>query len=280
MRPVLLIIMLVLSSFFVKAQKITNVHFEQVGKKINIYYDMQGEDNYLIIVYCSEDGGSTWGNPLQMVIGAVGKNQTPGINKIIVWDVLEEWGEISGNIQFKIDAIPESIPEVEEIFIDERDGQRYKWIKIGTQIWMAENLNYETGNSWCYKNNTQNCKKYGRLYKWKAAKIACPPEWRLPTKKDWDKLITYLGGKKIAGRKLKSVREFNGSNESMFEALPSGTRGDLNVFGGLGKKTYFWSSTGSVAIAAWAYRLSYDKDKAGSDAFSKKYEFSVRCIKN
>jgi len=86
----------------------------------------------------------------------------------------------------------------------ERDNEIYKAVKIGEQIWLAENLRYNILNdSWCYRNETANCEKYGRLYNWYAAIKVAPKGWHLPSDKEWDILIDELGGEKVAGSKMK-----------------------------------------------------------------------------
>ena len=78
-------------------------------------------------------------------------------------------------------------------FTDTRDGKTYKTTKIGTQTWMAENLNYNADGSVCYRDKIENCVKYGRLYDWETAMKVCPAGWHLPKNEEWDILINYVG---------------------------------------------------------------------------------------
>jgi len=90
-------------------------------------------------------------------------------------------------------------------FIDTRDNSIYKTVTLGNQIWMAENLHFKTSKDcWYYKNDSINCKKFGRLYTWEMAKEACPVGWHLPSKAEFDTLIKFLGGDSVAGAKIKS----------------------------------------------------------------------------
>jgi uncharacterized protein (TIGR02145 family) len=182
---------------------------------------------------------------------------------------------------------------------DLRDGQMYKTVKIGNQVWMAENLNYETADSYCYAHSASYCTKYGRLYTWAVAISACPSGWHLPTKTEWNTLFTAIGGQSVAGTKLKSTSgwhgvheinngtyEFyeigNGTDEFSFSALPAGYRYAYGDHLALGDKAYFWSSTERDYDDFCAFRvlLSYlDGNVDLHDEF-KKSGYSVRCLKD
>lgn len=84
--------------------------------------------------------------------------------------------------------------------IDDRDGQIYRTVTIGTQTWFAQNLNYDTEDetSSCYKEDALNCYSYGRLYQGDVAQSICPQGWHLPSIEEWETLFNYLGGIDVA----------------------------------------------------------------------------------
>ena len=160
------------------------------------------------------------------------------------------------------------------------DGNKYKTVKIGTQVWMSENLKtsrYRNGNSipnvignmawqalttgtWSNFNfDSTKDKIYGKLYNWYTTKgdTLCPIGWHVPSDAEWIILTNYLGGEDIAGGRMKnSGAQFwdspnlGATNESGFSALPGGYRnyGGRDVdgsFGNIGSTAFFWSSTES-----------------------------------
>ena len=169
---------------------------------------------------------------------------------------------------------------------DSRDGQTYKTVTIGSQTWMAENLNYETSNSCCYHDTAKYCAKYGRLYMWTAAISACPLGWHLPTYIEFGTLFTAVGGYFSAGSKLKSTSGWSGNGNGLddyaFSALPGGQR-YLSGFSYGGEHAYFWSSTednDEEGRNAFRMYLSNKRDDAVMGRDYKSYLFSVRCVKD
>ena len=195
---------------------------------------------------------------------------------------------------------------------DSRDGQMYKTVTIGTQTWMAENLNYEMDSSFCYNDSAKYCAKYGRLYTWAAAMDSvgtwsangkgcgfektcsptypvrgiCPDGWHLPTKAEFETLFTAVGGQSTAGKMLKSTTgwaAYSGiTNEDAFafSALPAGYRYYYGYYYFEGSNAYFWSSTESNRSYAYSVCLYYNNDNAYLGNGGKGYGFSVRCLQD
>jgi uncharacterized protein (TIGR02145 family) len=164
-------------------------------------------------------------------------------------------------------------------FADQRDGKEYETVEIGTQTWMAENLNYEAEGSKCYDNNPANCQKYGRLYDWETAKNVCPSGWHLPSYVDWGKQGMYVGGDEVAGTKLKA-KDFGGTDEFGFSALPGGNGYSDGSFDDAGSNGYWWSATGNDASYAYGRYMYYSDATVGRYYNGKTYLFSVRCVQD
>ena len=149
---------------------------------------------------------------------------------------------------------------------DSRDGRTYRTVKIGDQVWMAENLNFKTGGSWCPEDKSDACKKYGRLYSWKAALKACPAGWHLPSNREFGALLAFVSGDSTTVAKFRSIdgswsdvnsgiklktssgwkdcrwRDGNGTDDFSFSILPAGSLLNQETPND-GDYTGFWSST-------------------------------------
>ena len=153
-------------------------------------------------------------------------------------------------------------------------AQDYKTFKVENKIWMADNFNMEVPGSWCYDNNPENCKKYGRLYTYEAALKNCPKGWHLPSDQEWTELINYLGGEDIAGKVLKE------SGKSKFNALLGGSRIPMGSFGLIETYGCYWSSTKFDKTHAWYRYLTNQNDLIVRTYFTISYGFSVRYVKD
>ncbi len=193
--------------------------------------------------------------------------------------------------------------------ISDIDGNTYKTVYIGTQLWMAENLktskfndgttipnvidnaqwsNLTTG-AWSYYNNDiVNNLKYGKLYNWYVTngnRNVCPTGWHVPTNDEWKILTNYLGGDTIAGGKMKEVGTTNwnspntdAANSSLFSAIPGGLRSIFGSFADNLKNGFWWSSNESSQNSAWFRILQSSDSKLTINNNDKTNGFSVRCI--
>jgi uncharacterized protein (TIGR02145 family) len=219
-----------------------------------------------------------------------------------------------------VDELEDKVTAMENILIDlglytvsDADGNSYDVVKIGTQVWMTENLKttkyndstsipFVTGNdtwkvlttpAYCWYNDNEATYKatYGALYNWHAVETGnlCPNGWHVPTNDEWTSLWTYLGGFSVAGGKLKEMGTTHwltpntgATNETGFTALPGGERSSgIGNFSNITLKGTWWTSTERVANQhAWMHRISYDSGSMSYGDADQNYGFSVRCIKN
>lgn len=193
-------------------------------------------------------------------------------------------------------------------FTDIRDGNVYNWVKIGNQIWMAENLRYlpsvvgpgtgskttpyyyvygYEGTSVAAAKATANYTTYGVLYNWTAACNSCPDGWHLPSDAEWTELTDYLGGTSDAGGKLKETGTTHwyspntgATNETGFTALPGGYRFNNGSFFDIGHYGDWWSATEDDTSNAWYRYMGYNYSNVNRRDYNKEVGFSVRCVRD
>lgn len=184
-------------------------------------------------------------------------------------------------------------------------GRVYPVVRIGDQIWMAENLDLSTDGitigdtgtpstpaAWYYNNDPETYgehgNKYGLLYNWYAVKYLIdnattiiPPGWHVPTESEWNVLATAVGGSSNAGTKLKSTTGWssggNGDGSYGFEAFPAGYRGG-GSFDNLGILTYFWTPNDTSSDYARYRAFSNSNNSMISNGMYKGNAISVRLV--
>jgi uncharacterized protein (TIGR02145 family) len=198
--------------------------------------------------------------------------------------------------------------------ISDFENNKYGTVNIGSQTWMAKNLqttHFLNGDlistttpsglditsegspnyQWSYGGENANLTVYGKLYTWYTitdSRKICPTGWHIPSDAEWTILENKLGGYAIAGSSLKeygnshwlSPYNIDGSNLSCFLGLPGGYRSQNGVFFLLQNNAYFWSSTESDASNSWARILDAGTRAVGRTGVIKKSGASVRCVKD
>jgi uncharacterized protein (TIGR02145 family) len=199
----------------------------------------------------------------------------------------------------------------------DQEGNVYKTIVIGTQEWMAENLNTSvyrngeaiptnldnatwevtTSGAWAYSNNDASyaC-PYGKLYNWYAcvdARQLCPAGWHVPTDAEWTVLTDFLGGEAVAGGKMKTTGTLEAAtglwyfpnqgatNSSGFSGAPGGFRFGNGVYLNFGYDSFWWSSSEFDTNLSWYRYLGYLYGNANRYYdLGKRSGFSVRCLRD
>jgi uncharacterized protein (TIGR02145 family) len=241
---------------------------------------------------------------IESTVSSVFQPDTLDYFKFYYWRVIVTDGVDtvdSGELTFRTESA--SCPGVGEIIYE---GQTYHTIQIGDQCWMRENLN--VGNmipndgemindgiieKFCPENSQALCDEYGGLYQWNEMmryesgivhQGICPAGWRISSEEDWEVLIAHLGGRDIAGGKLKEINyehwnspNDGATNSSKFSGLGAGVVGTYSHYG-LKDFANFWTTSNSPLY----YSLSESSTSVGRRSgyyANKSSGRSVRCIK-
>jgi uncharacterized protein (TIGR02145 family) len=273
------------SFFIIKAQTIDNVIASIKDQDIKVSYDLknaQQGQTFDIELWFSVDNGPY--KKCQTINCSDGSYSgiSAGNNKNITWIVLQDMNSLDCNtLDFEIRASLSQFPNVpggaSGTFTDSRDKHQYKWVQIGSQTFMAENLVYKPvrGKYWAYQDNKENIAVYGYLYDWETAKKVCPTGWHLPEKEEFETLLQNYGG---GGSNAYSCLIPGGS--SGFSAIMGGQRFYAGNSLQMGALAYFWSSSNYNSDDGCDLYIFSGHTNAGIGHYNKGSGFSVRCFKD
>jgi TonB family protein len=201
------------------------------------------------------------------------------------------------------------LTDIQAQTVKDIDGNEYKTVTIGTQIWMAENLKttrynddkdirmvtdstewqqYEQAFCW-YNNKTENKNEYGALYNWYAVNTnkLCPIGWHVPVKEELLPLMKFSSKDTLIGGTMKEagvvhwkIPNKGATNETGFSALPGGFRLMNGEFGYIGEFGRWWTSSEENSYIGFSWMLSYNNGNVVPNWPSKRVGLSVRCLKD
>ncbi len=162
-------------------------------------------------------------------------------------------------------------------FVDSRDSKEYKFVKIGNQYWMAQDLDYKKETYFCYDDIASNCNDYSVLYDSLEAASVCPNGWHLPSESEFQKLEKTIGfsdadtamtGFRGNGIRLKSKAGFN--MKKYVGCYSSGTY----IYQDL--STFYWLERGGYR----RIRIEDDQIYKPNTPALNTARFCVRCIRD
>ena len=177
-----------------------------------------------------------------------------------------------------------SKPNETGTFKDQRDGQIYKWVKIGRQTWMSQNMNYKPqSGSWSYNNDEKNSTQFGLLYSFEVLDQISPKGWHVPSEAEWQSLEIALGMSKddASGPGLYKgniAGKFLAGGSSGFEVLFGGGRRST-MFEHLGDQASFWSTTRN-GNPIYTRLFKQGDSRICHNTIGSAHSLSVRCIKD
>lgn len=179
-------------------------------------------------------------------------------------------------------------------FVADKDGNIYPVLNINGVTWLGKNLNTIVNGSYCYKDNLENCNKYGRLYTLDGAIEACKSlgtGWRLSSDKEWKKLAEYYGGYRVelAVYAAEPLTEY-GSSEDGYAALIEGGKSGFNAqLGGIkdligsrwvNSKGHYWTSDFTFGTRTYyVFSKGEEKSELLKHIYGASGYASCRCTK-
>ncbi len=235
---------------------------------------------------------------------------------VTISDGLLIYNITTGNINYYsankakwVELVPREYEEVTDI-----DNNVYKTVTIGTQTWMAENLQVTRyndgtpislvtiGTFWqdaanagtpAYTTYENTASQYGALYNWYVTdsvsngdKNVCPVGWHVATHVEWNQMTNFLGGLSAGGKiKMAGFSHWKppnaeASNESGFSAVPGGVRAASGNFSVIGGQGYYWTSTAANTDEAWLVLLHSSNGSVSYVDIDKGIGSSIRCLQD